>query len=113
MAKFLLLMKLGGKHSVGLGEYQFAAPPRSGEYITHIAHEELDKDETPVAKDDEVGEGLRRRIYRVDAVIHYTEPLLHKGSDLGADGYLVVTNMGTSKKFNLMQHRPLFAWLSR
>ncbi len=82
MANFLLLMKPAGQHSLGLGEYHFAALPRTGEYITHVIHEELDRDEAAVAKEDEMGEGQRRRIYRVDAVVHYTAPLMRKGSDL-------------------------------
>ena len=105
MATYLLLLKERGQNAVGLGEVKFAAIPRSGEFVNHIVHVEFDEDEAPVAKEDEMDGGMRRRWYRVDAVVHFTNPLKREDEDPALDGYLIVSNVGPSSKFNAMRHR--------
>ena len=104
MATYLLLLK-DGQNDVGLGEIGFAAIPRSGEFVNHIVHSEFDEDKAPVAKEDVMDGGMRRRWYRVDAVVHFTDPLKREDEDQALDGYLIVSNVGPSSKFNAMRHR--------
>lgn len=110
MATFLLLLKEAGTYGIRLGDFQFMAIPRTGEYINRLVHEDLDKDEAPVPKDDQMDDEMRKRLYRVDAVVHFVEPLKREGEDTAVNGYLIVSNAGGVSRFNKIQHGEGRSW---